>query len=152
MKATISKKATMIMFTVCALVLWLIGYIDWKAATLIIWTPVGLYFLLCQYIYRISQPRKTQTDKGCDVFFSQQTLERKQAVLKVLLELDKAERNHPSWPIDYIHKAAIVQEEVGELVRSANQFEYENGSITDMQKEATQTAAMGIRFLLNLKN
>lgn len=67
----------------------------------------------------------------------------------VLDELARAEKKHPHWPDDEIHKAAIVCEESGELLRAAIQFEREGGRSDAMKKEAVQTAAMAVRFLLN---
>lgn len=93
---------------------------------------------------------ETLNDAMCDAFFGQQTLERKQAITRVLMELDNAERKFPEWPIDIIHRSAIVQEEAGELTRAALRNTYEHGSVEDMQKEAKQVAAMGLRFLLKL--
>lgn len=94
---------------------------------------------------------KTQlTDQMCDAFFGQQTLDRKQAVTRILLELDNAERKFPTWPQDIIHRSAIVQEEAGELTRAALRHSYENGAAEDLDKEAKQVAAMGLRFMLQL--
>lgn len=71
-----------------------------------------------------------------------------QALLQAVLdELAKAEQQHPSWPVDVIHAAAIVGEESGELTQAALQLVYEGGSEEAVRKEAVQTAAMGLRFL-----
>lgn len=92
------------------------------------------------------------TDPMCDAFFTQQTLERKQAITAVIMELDKAEKKYPTWPTDIIHKASIVQEEAGELTRAALRSVYEHGPKEELEKEAKQTAAAGIRFMLNLNS
>ncbi len=68
----------------------------------------------------------------------------------ILAELRKAEQAHPTWPEDNVHAAAIVGEESGELIRAALQEEYECGSKDEMVKEAIQTGAMAVRFLLNV--
>jgi NTP pyrophosphatase (non-canonical NTP hydrolase) len=72
----------------------------------------------------------------------------------VFEELRKAEAKHPSWPNDPIHGAAIVAEEAGELIQASIDYYYKHHtrlpSDYAMMKEAAQTAAMGIRFLLNL--
>lgn len=65
-------------------------------------------------------------------------------------ELVRAENKFPYWPDDIIHAAAIVNEESGELIRSAVQVTYENGNIEDARKEAIQTAATCIRFLMHI--
>lgn len=66
-------------------------------------------------------------------------------------EVERAQKKFPHWPDDIIHASAIVNEESGELIRAALQQKYENGSITECKKEAIQTAAMAIRFLINIK-
>ena len=69
---------------------------------------------------------------------------------QITKELNKAMVKHGHWPQDdVIHASAIVCEESGELIRAALQFEYEGGSYDDLRKEAIQTGAMAIRFLLN---
>lgn len=67
----------------------------------------------------------------------------------VVTELNGEIEKHPQWPKDHIHAAAIVAEESGELVRAALQHKYEAGAPEEMYKEAIQTSAMGMRFLLN---
>lgn len=73
-----------------------------------------------------------------------------EAVHAILRELAWAETKHPSWPSDMIHAAAIVGEEAGELTQAALQYVYEHGYVESMRKEAIQTGAMAIRFLMNL--
>ena len=72
-----------------------------------------------------------------------------QALTEILDEYEIAKERHPEWPDDVIHQAAIVSEESGELVRAANMYAMD-GVINhcDMLQEATQTAAMGFRFLV----
>lgn len=75
-----------------------------------------------------------------------------QVIEKVFEELRKAEEKFPGWPDDPVHGAAIVAEEAGELQKAALDFYYNRHfSADEMKKEAAQTAAMGIRFLLGLK-
>lgn len=63
-------------------------------------------------------------------------------------ELVRAKSIHPQWPYDPVHRAAIVSEESGELVKATNDFVTgKTTSMLDMQSEATQTGAMAIRFL-----
>jgi len=69
----------------------------------------------------------------------------------ICTEVRRAEMKFPGWPTDYIHAAAIVQEECGELVQSCN--DYENNrhhDINVLRTEAIHTAAMAMRFLLVL--
>lgn len=68
----------------------------------------------------------------------------------ICYELKKAMERYPEWPkVDFVHSAAIVNEESGELIRAALQYRYEAGPSMNMEKEAIQTGAMAIRFLLN---
>ena len=76
----------------------------------------------------------------------------------ILKELKRAKKKHPNWPDHIVAQAAIVSEESGELTRAALQWKYERApdeegqarQREDLRKEATQTAAMAIRFLENL--
>lgn len=70
----------------------------------------------------------------------------------ILNELQRAINKFPEWPDDVIHAAAIVNEEAGELIRAALQYEYEGGDYEEMRKEAIQVGAMALRFLMNLKH
>ena len=75
---------------------------------------------------------------------------KEQAILEIRRELKRAEAKHPYWPKDFVHAAAIVNEESGELIRAAIQLHYEGGQLEDLRKEAIQTAATCIRLLKNL--
>ena len=90
----------------------------------------------------------------------------------VMGELNAAVIKHPFWPVEEVRRAAIVAEEAGELLQSAlNLAEFRDQAppmqtgtefsarLTReyqlrivMQKEAAQTAAMAIRYLLNHSN
>ena len=65
-------------------------------------------------------------------------------------ELENAEKKHPNWPVDPVHAAAIVNEEAGELIRAALNYNYENKPYFEMTDEAIQVGAMALRFLLNI--
>jgi len=67
--------------------------------------------------------------------------------LKIGEELIKAEGKFPWWPIDIIHGVAIIQEEVGELVKACLDFYYGRGNREQILKEATQAGAMIYRFM-----
>jgi hypothetical protein len=72
---------------------------------------------------------------------------------EITQEVIRAESKHPIWPDDYIHQAAIVCEESGELIRAALNDYYDGptpNSREEIRKEAIQTAAMCIRLLKNL--
>jgi len=68
----------------------------------------------------------------------------------VMIELARAEKKFPGWPDDYVHGAAIVAEEAGELVQASLDYYYGRGQRAKCLTEAIQTAAMGIRYAINL--
>ncbi|MEP1890686.1 MAG: hypothetical protein ABJH57_11240 [Cyclobacteriaceae bacterium] len=71
----------------------------------------------------------------------------------MIQELNAANEKHPLTVLemggDHVSSAAVVVEEAGELIKSALQFTFEGGRCYDMHKEAVQTGAMAIKFLLN---
>lgn len=82
---------------------------------------------------------------------TQITQEEQEIISMVIAELKRAEKKFPKWPDNLIECAAIVGEESGELIRASLQYKYQNGNIESMREEAVQVAAMGIRFLKNLR-
>lgn len=74
----------------------------------------------------------------------------------ILDELDKASEAHPEWQTDPIHAAAVVAEEAGELIQAALDHIYQHcnhkdgDTISRMKKEAIQTGAMALRFLIHI--
>jgi hypothetical protein len=81
-------------------------------------------------------------------------------LLLIAEEMQRASDKHPDWPTNPVHgpelgtqgfvyAAAIVGEESGELLRAAIQYEHEGGDYIEMHKEAIQTGAMALRFLVN---
>ena len=67
----------------------------------------------------------------------------------VRTELDRARMRYPAWPTDIVHAAAIASEESGEVVKSVNNYFWDQGDDTwqDIEKEAIQAIAMWCRFL-----
>lgn len=61
--------------------------------------------------------------------------------------LNKAINKWPKW-VEISDAINVIQEEVGELTRAINQFNYENGDKEEIKKEALQSLAMLIRFLI----
>jgi hypothetical protein len=90
------------------------------------------------------------SDNNCNAIFENLQPDIKRIIIKTVFELNRAIAKHPEWPADHIHQAAIVAEESGELVRAALQQYYEGGQYMEMYTEAKQTAAMGLRMMLNL--
>src|SRR3546814_15393267 len=89
------------------------------------------------------------THEMCDEAFSGCNIDVKRWIIAMVMELNSAKEKHPSWPKDFVHRSAIVSEEAGELVRASLRFAYEKGRYYDMHKEALQTGAMVLRFLIN---
>lgn len=75
-----------------------------------------------------------------------------EVLLEVLMEVRRAHKLHPEWPEDPLHALAILGEEFGELTQAVLQVSYDEDKATpeDVKKEAIQTAAMAIRFLLSI--
>ncbi len=73
-------------------------------------------------------------------------------VAKICEEIDRATVKFPLWPDDPLHALAVVQEEIGELQKEILQSCYEptKSNAFTVEKEAIQTAAMAIRFLMSL--
>lgn len=88
-------------------------------------------------------------NEACNELFFNMDLNVKQTIIKAVFELNRAIAKYPDWPADIIHQAAIVNEESGELTRAALQRHYEKGNVMEPYNEAKQTAAMGLRFMLN---
>ncbi len=84
------------------------------------------------------------------VFKRKERIKESEVISLIMKELRAAEEKHPHFPVDVIHASAIVAEEAGELCAAALQVTYEEGTWEHVVKEAIQTAAMGIRFLLNI--
>lgn len=70
----------------------------------------------------------------------------------VLAEVARATMKFPTWPTDPLHAVAVVGEEFGELTKAALEHTYEphKSSRDDVRKEAMQTAAMALRFVMSL--
>ena len=88
------------------------------------------------------------TSEMCQFQFDSLTLDQKRWLCTIIQEYHHAKEKHPDWSNDLIHRAAIVAEECGELVQAALQHHYEGGQYYLMHKEAIQTAATCLRFLI----
>jgi hypothetical protein len=75
---------------------------------------------------------------------------RREAVVMILEELDRAEAKFPDWPDDVIHASAVINEEAGELTQACLQYHYDGKPRSNMIKEASQVGAMAIRFLIEI--
>lgn len=89
------------------------------------------------------------TKEMCEEEFASFDIDLQRWIIATVLELNGAIEKHPNWPEDKVHAAAIVAEESGELIQAALQYQFEKGQYYQMHREATQTAAMCFRFLLN---
>ncbi len=68
----------------------------------------------------------------------------------IIDELHKATEQHPKWPSDMIHQAAILSEEAGELTKAVNDHIWKKAPLSEVRRETIQTGAMALRFLVNL--
>ena len=69
---------------------------------------------------------------------------------KIIDECCRAAKLHPNWPTDPIHASAILNEEAGELTQAVINWFYHDGNFAEIEKEALQTGAMVVRFLVNI--
>ncbi|ELR69193.1 hypothetical protein C900_05389 [Fulvivirga imtechensis AK7] len=83
--------------------------------------------------------------------FSTASLDEQRALISILVEMKDATVKHPNWPDDVVHRAAIVTEKAGELIRAALNHHYEGGELAEMNKESIQTGATALRFIVNSK-
>lgn len=67
----------------------------------------------------------------------------------IIVELDRAMRQHPEWPTDIIHAAAVIMEEAGELMKACLDLVYFGGSERSIRNEVVSVAAMAERFMLH---
>lgn len=78
--------------------------------------------------------------------------EKAGAVADVLAEVKRATTKFPTWPTDPLHALGVLGEEFGELTKETLQLTYEphKSTVEDFRKEAIQTAAMALRFVMSL--
>lgn len=86
-----------------------------------------------------------------DEMDTQQTL-LQSVIDEVSREVTRATAKFPTWPTDPIHAGNVVSEEAGELAKAVLEHTYEPHKSTrdDVRKEAIETAAMAIRFVLSM--
>jgi len=80
-------------------------------------------------------------------------IDTEDVITKIFAEIRnyfRAEKKFPGFPTDPIHAASLLTEESGKLQKACNKWVYENGDFKEIEKEATQTTAMGLQFLFNL--
>lgn len=86
----------------------------------------------------------------CQATFDSLSLDEKRWLCSIIVEYQQAMEQHPQWPADHVHAAAIVAEESGELVKAAIDHHYENGQYFNIHNEAIDTAATCLRLLVNM--
>ena len=76
-----------------------------------------------------------------------------EAIEDIIAEFKAATRKFPTWPTDPLHALAVLGEEFGELTKEVVQMTYEphKSSKEALRKEAIQTAAMALRFVVSLE-
>lgn len=72
------------------------------------------------------------------------------AVNHILLELLDAEDLFPQWQTDLFRAKSILDEEVGEVAKALNDYEYKGAPLEDVITEVAQVGAMAIRMLEGL--
>jgi hypothetical protein len=80
--------------------------------------------------------------------------QRHELVIDMIFDaLKEAEKKHPGWPKDPIHAAGIMAEECGETMQACIDACYSQPSmIHKAAREAAQTGAMAVRFLIGVPN
>lgn len=75
-----------------------------------------------------------------------------EAIEAIRAEVAKATAKFPTWPTRVIDAAAVVGEEAGELTKACLEATYEKHKETPegVQREAIQTGAMAVRFLMSM--
>ena len=71
---------------------------------------------------------------------------------EVLEELKSAMEKHQEWPLPIFEAFTVISEEVGELAQAILDYKHDGKKYENIKKEALQVAAMGLRFLMNLKD
>lgn len=73
---------------------------------------------------------------------------------EIIYEVRKATEKFPTWPSDPLHAIAVLGEEFGELTKEVVQMTYEPEKTSKevIKREAIQTAAMALRFVLSLED
>jgi hypothetical protein len=69
----------------------------------------------------------------------------------IFREISSSVNKHGPMHEDLIHRAGIVCEESGELIRACINLVYEGAAPGEVYKEAIHTAATAIKFLLSLQ-
>lgn len=90
---------------------------------------------------------------GFDGAEGQQPAAVDEVLAAVRSEVVRATSKFPTWPTDPLHASGVVQEEAGELAKAVLQAVYEphKSKPADVEAEALQTAAMGVRFLMSMR-
>lgn len=71
---------------------------------------------------------------------------------QIINELERAEELHPVWPVDdKFHALTIITEELGELAQALLDHHNKKIGWSNVEEEAIQVAAMGLRFFFNLE-
>jgi len=72
-------------------------------------------------------------------------------LIGVVGELESLEEEHPDWPDDLAQAATLVLEKADRLLAASSDPHYNSAeSRNQILKEAMQTGAMALRFLLNI--
>jgi NTP pyrophosphatase (non-canonical NTP hydrolase) len=74
--------------------------------------------------------------------------DEKRALCIILKELQRAKAKHPNFAgFSLLYACNIVTEEVGELARSVNLYQFEGKPAVDMETEASHVGATALRMI-----
>ena len=72
-----------------------------------------------------------------------------QCLAAIAGELESLEEEHPDWPDDPVQAAALVAKKAGKLLAASSDLDREDADDRNrILKEAIQTGAMALRFML----
>ena len=63
------------------------------------------------------------------------------------VELEKAKRKHPVFPVSPVERCSIMIEEAGEAVQAANNLFWDVGGKEELRTELLHTACVCVRIL-----
>lgn len=128
----------------------------WEAAK----RTESVYWDKCRALEMTTGPAELESQRQANAILTDEAdaLRQRVAALEegilaeIMGEVSRAVRKFPTWPTDPLHAVAVIGEEFGELTKAALELTYEphKTSADEVRKEAVQTAAMALRFVLSL--
>lgn len=75
----------------------------------------------------------------------------RECLITFVIELNKAKIKNPIWPNDIILQSSIVCEEIGGIIKEANNIKSGSKCISQAYNEGIHSMITAFRFLTNLK-